>query len=139
MGSGGSGSGDMSAAIKGLETGIAQMKSGYAEMQGGLDELRAARADLASTVKKLKAVKAAVPGMFDEAQESYLAAIDADAQRIEQVYQGTLNEGFKGMFILVACCAAAGLLMLLGYKDTAPAVKRRNERLEGLEGESPQH
>lgn len=139
MGSGGSGSGDMSAAIKGLETGIAQMKSGYAEMQGGLDELRAARADLASTVKKLKAVKAAVPGMFDEAQESYLAAIDADAQRIEQVYQGTLNEGFKGMFILVACCAAVGLLMLLGYKDTAPAVKRRNERLEGLEGESPQH
>lgn len=139
MGSGGSDSGDMSAAIKGLETGIAQMKSGYAEMQGGLDELRAARADLASTVKKLKAVKAAVPGMFDEAQESYLAAIDADAQRIEQVYQGTLNEGFKGMFILVACCAAAGLLMLLGYKDTAPAVKRRNERLEGLEGESPQH
>ncbi|MGN0072209.1 MAG: MFS transporter [Coriobacteriales bacterium] len=130
-GMGSSGSGDMSAAIAGLQTGITEMKSGYAEMQDGLAELKAARAELASTVKKLKAVKAAVPGMFDEAQEKYLAAIDADAEHIEKVYQGTLNEGFKGMFILVACCAAAGLLMLLGYKDTAPAVQRRKQKKEG--------
>ncbi|MGN0038223.1 MAG: MFS transporter [Coriobacteriales bacterium] len=128
MSGAGSGSGDMSAAIAGLQSGIAQMKGGYAEMQNGLEELKASRAELASTVKKLKAVKAAVPGMFDEAQQKYLEAIDAEARQIQKVYQSTLNEGFKGMFILVAACAVFGLIVLMAYKDTAPAVQRRKQK-----------
>lgn len=32
------------------------------------------------------------------------------------------------MFILVTACSAFGLVVLMGYKDTAPAAQRRRQR-----------
>lgn len=121
---------EMDDAIAEMKAAMAGMPAGAGPMQGGMDELQSARDELAATVSKLQAVEDAIPALFDEAQENYLAAIDADAAHIEEVYQGTLNEGFKGIFIFVAICSAFGLAILMGYKDTAPAVQRRKQRKE---------
>lgn len=59
---------------------------------------------------------------------NYLASIDDNAEQIQQVYQQTLNGGFRGMAIFVAIVALIGLLVLVPYKDNRPGQK--NEVIE---------
>lgn len=56
----------------------------------------------------MKEVRDAIPGMFDEAEANYLAAIDEETDTIQATYQQTLNAGFKDMAVFVAICAIIG-------------------------------
>ena len=47
----------------------------------------------------------------------YLKAIDDDSDIIQAVYQNTLNEGFRNMFICVAVFNLIVLILLFFYKD----------------------
>ncbi|MDO4502610.1 MAG: hypothetical protein Q4D06_05435 [Coriobacteriia bacterium] len=66
---------------------------------------------------KLEAVSDAIPGLFDEAEENYLQAIDDNADVLKETYQRTLNDGFKGMAYFVFACSLVGLVLLIPYKD----------------------
>lgn len=90
--------------------------------------MQQAHDSLAETIAQLEEADAAIPGLFDEAEANYLASIDDNAEQIQQVYQQTLNGGFRGMAIFVAIVALIGLLVLVPYKDNRPGQK--NEVIE---------
>lgn len=115
----------------GMESGIDSMEDGIDEMDNALEmmgpmaagsKLEKQRDKLETTVKHMKAANKAVPAMFDEAEQNYLAEIDEATLVIQDTYRETLNEGFKGMALFVAACALAGLLVLIPYRD-----KRKKE------------
>lgn len=60
------------------------------------------------------------------AKEDYLHEIDGHADQIQITFQQTLNEGFRGLFSVVAVCSLIGLVLLFFYHDEARA-KRKKE------------
>ena len=107
----------MQFALSEMQSGSAEMQDARREMQEAHSKLQEARDDLADTISKLKKVKAAIPGVFDEAEANYLEEIDEVGPQIQEVYRSTLNGGFKGMAFFVAACAAVGLLVLVPYRS----------------------
>ena len=97
------------AQVSAMNIDLDSLRGAYSEMQAGSEQLH-------SIVSKLQIVEQAIPAMIDEAQENYLLAIDANAQNIQNVYRDTLNEGFKGMFILVAVTSALGILLVMLFR-----------------------
>lgn len=59
-------------------------------------------------------------------KQEYLDAIEAKRSTLEGIFQSTLNEGFRNMFLAASAVAVAGLLLTLllrGGKAAAPAVQ----------------
>ncbi len=128
------GSREMRNGLSEMSLGVAEMDS---DMQKGKSESRqpevrwqelvsahkdpqAAYDDLSETIAQMKEVRDAIPGMFDEAEANYLAAIDEEADTIQATYQQTPNTGFKDMAVFVAICAIIGVLPLTPYREKAP-------------------
>lgn len=104
---------------KGMQQGKSKMQTAQNEMASGRSELVSAHKDLQTayndldeTISQTKEVQDAIPGMFDEAEANYLAAIDEEADTIQTTYQQTLNKGFKDMAVFVAICAIIGCCCL---------------------------
>lgn len=116
-----------------LQNGLAEMQSGRSELQSSIAELKEARGELADTISKLEEVKEALPGTFEEAGQNYLAEIDKVGPEIQEVYRSTLNGGFKGMAFFVAACAAAGLIVLVPYRDK----KRKGSEVDAASSKEP--
>lgn len=87
----------------------AQMGQAIAGMQTGINKIRDAQ-------WKMGELKAAIPGAFEEARADYMKQLDAKEDEIKQIYQDTLNDGFRQMFIFTGCAAVVGILLLLLYK-----------------------
>lgn len=113
------------AGAAGIRKGIAGIESGMAKMKTALTQMNDGRAELADTIDKMEAVKAAIPDRFDEGGQNYLAEIDEEAPTIQKVFQQTLNEGFRGMFILSAICSALGVVILAFYRDDKHRIIRK--------------
>lgn len=113
------------AGAEGIRKGIAGIESGMAKMKTALAQMNDGRAELADTIDKMEAVKAAIPDRFDEGGQNYLAEIDEEAPTIQKVFQQTLNEGFRGMFILSAICSALGVVILAFYRDDKHRIIRK--------------
>lgn len=121
-------------ARNGIGTGKKDMQQGKSEMQAAQNEMASGRSELVSahkdlqtayndldeTISQIKEVRDTIPGMFDEAEANYLAAIDEEADTIQATYQQTLNKGFKDMAVFVAICAIIGCLLLIPYREKAP-------------------
>lgn len=110
----------------GMESGIKSMEDGIDKMDSALSmmgpmaagsKLEKQRDELKTTVKHMKAANKAVPAMFEEAEQNYLAEIDEATPVIQGAYRETLNEGFKGMALFVAVCSIVGLVVLVPYRD----------------------
>ena len=56
----------------------------------------------------------------DAAEQQYLAAIDDRAGDIESTFQSTVDEGFRGAFLLVGICSLVGLALLALYRHDRP-------------------
>lgn len=88
-----SGSG-MGAAVKSMEDTITQIDTITGQME---------------TLKK------AVPGAFKTAKTDYLKEIDKKQSKIESVFQKTLDDGFKNVYLTAGIGAIAALIFLLFY------------------------
>ena len=119
------GASGIEAGAAGIRKGIAGIESGMAKMKTALTQMNDGRSELADTIDKMEAVKAAIPDRFDEGGQNYLAEIDEEAPIIQKVFQQTLNEGFKGMFILSAICSAVGVVILAFYRDDKHRIARK--------------
>lgn len=121
----------------------ARVQKGIDELQGGMDDLEKTLADMKSmeelkgkqgtmkmaiakvteakagmedTLSKMKALKEAVPGVFEKAKDDYLGEIDRRAGRIEGMFQETLNGGFKQVYLTTVIAAIIAMLILLFYR-----------------------
>jgi len=104
----------------GLTTGRTELAKARADLSAAKATLQATRDEMADTISKMTELRAAVPGVFQQALTSYLAEIDARGPTLQSTFQSTLGVGFKGVYLLYG---AAGLLALLVLAAT-PKVKR---------------
>lgn len=87
---------EMSAAIKGMEGTITQMKD--LEM-------------------KMTELKDAVPAAFETAKTNYINEIGDKKEELQEAFQTTLNQGFRNVYLTAAIAATVALLFLLFYKQ----------------------
>ena len=107
-------------ATTGMPAGIDTTGSG--DMTAALEGMKAAETQMQDLVTMMTELKAAVPTAFDTYQADYLTAIDNNSDKIESVFQTTLNEGFKQIYMTVTIASALALVILLFYKkkDSIP-------------------
>ena len=110
---------------------VAQLASGQGGQGGGLpDDLKRLMedSDVTTIVGNVKTLakseieqEATASGMpneaVDAAEQQYLAEIDDHAGDIESTFQTTLDEGFRGAFLLVAASSLIGLALLAFYRE----------------------
>ncbi|EQI15350.1 UNVERIFIED_ORG: sugar (and other) transporter family protein [Clostridioides difficile F501] len=112
---------------------IAQLASGQGQGGDGAglpDDLQQLMkgSDVTTIVANVKTLakieieqEAASAGMpteaVDAAEQQYLAAIDDRAGDIESTFQSTVDEGFRGAFLLVGICSLVGLALLALYRE----------------------
>lgn len=108
---------ELDSAIDAVQSAQDEMRSAQDGIQSGIDGIESAQDEIGTTMSRMAILKVAVPDTFAEADRNYRAAIDERSDQIQDTFQGTLNEGFKGMFQLVAIFAAIGLVLLAFYHE----------------------
>jgi EmrB/QacA subfamily drug resistance transporter len=98
----------------GLTTGRTELAKARTDLSAAKDTLQATRDEMADTISKLTELKAAVPGVFQQALTTYLAEIDARGPSLQATFQSTLGEGFKGVYLLYGAACLLALLVLAG-------------------------
>lgn len=123
---------DINKAVRELNKAEADMRRSIKEMEAERREMADAMKEMKETASKLDAMKFklgklrdAVPGAFDEAADGYLISIGERDKAIEKIFQRTLNEGFKKIYLMVAVISALAILLLMGY-----STRREKEREE---------
>ena len=123
---------DINKAVRELNKAEADMRRSIKEMEAERREMADAMKEMKETASKLDAMKFklgklrdAVPGAFDEAADGYLISIGERDKAIEKIFQRTLNEGFKKIYLMVAVISAFAILLLMGY-----STRREKEREE---------
>lgn len=123
---------------------ISQLASGQGGGEGGaglpadLQQLMEG-SDVTTIVGNVKTLakteieqEAAASGMpteaVDAAEQQYLAAIDEHADDIETTFQGTIDEGFRGAFLLVGICSIVGLALLVLYREDRTSEARASRK-----------
>ncbi len=88
-----------------------------ASMQAGIQAMTDVRDEMATLKEHLQAMKEGVPDALEGAKQDYLGQIDERSGQIESAFQKTMNEGFRGLFMLVGICSVVGLALLVFYRD----------------------
>ena len=96
----------------GLATGRSELAKARTDLAAAKVKLQATRDEMADTIAKMTELKAAVPGVFQQALTDYLAQINAKGPTLEATYQSTLGEGFKGVYLLYGAACVLALLVL---------------------------
>ncbi len=105
--------------ITGIGMGIMQMQQALTSMGGNAVQASAMQGtisqltDLRDNMTKLKE---SIPNVFNEAKVGYLKEIDNNNQEIQKVFQSTLNEGYKDVYMTSTVAALAAIVVLLFYK-----------------------
>lgn len=102
--------------INSLEAKVSENEKSRAGMLSGINSIKSARSEMKDTVLKMTELKKAVPSAFDTAKENYIKEIDKKGPQIESVFQSTLNEGFKQVYLVVAIACAIALIIFAFYK-----------------------
>lgn len=79
-----------------------------------------------ATASKMQEATGSVPPQFEDAKAAYLEQVDAQSEEIQDIFHSCLNQGFKEMFLLVAACALAGLIILALYRDEERSAGAKN-------------
>jgi EmrB/QacA subfamily drug resistance transporter len=108
---------DLKAQIAALNTNIKETKRKKAKLETAVREMQRGLAEMDTTIEEMQALKDAVPAAFKEGEADYLTAIDQKSDKIEAVYQKTLNIGFRQIYITTAIFSVLGILLLLAYKE----------------------
>lgn len=104
-------------AISTLQSKVKTSKKSQTKMLGAINSLKNAKSEMNDTIDKMKELKNAIPSTFETAKENYIAEIDNSADAIETVFQDTLNQGFKQVYLVVAISSAIALIIFAFYRN----------------------
>lgn len=79
--------------------------------------------DMKELSQQLTEVRDALPAAFQEAGDNYAAAVKDMAPEIEDVYQSTVNTGYRNIYFFLAAANLIGLLLLALYKEPKQSKK----------------
>ncbi len=114
---------DLDAKISGLQGAIATLESKIAEstktraqMKMAIYSMTVTQAEMKTLSHEMQTLNAAVPGAFATAKTSYLDELDNRSDKLESVYQRTLNKGYQSIYLTVVVSSAIALFLLAFYK-----------------------
>lgn len=114
---------------KGIDSGISGIDSGIDAMEAAMAQgatpavmMQQALGDMKELSRKLTELKEAVPAAFEEAGDNYADSVRELAPEIEDMFQETVNSGYRDMYLFQVASNALGLLLLMFYKE--PRKKR---------------
>lgn len=98
-----------------LAEGRKALTDARAELAAGLASLDDTRSEMKQTITQMGELRDAVPAVFDQALDDYLAEIKAQGPQLEQVFATTLGSGFKGVYLfdMAVCLLALGVIALV--------------------------
>ena len=103
-------------AIATLNGKIASSEQSQSEMSAALEQMTAAKAEMETLLDEMQTLNDAVPEAFETAKADYLAELDTKSGEIEEVYQSTVNEGYRSIYVTSSVSAALAILLLVFYK-----------------------
>jgi EmrB/QacA subfamily drug resistance transporter len=104
-------------AVDGISQGIAGMETQNPMMVGTM-------------LTYMKSIRDDLPGAFAQAEADYMQQVDASSTSLQTIYQDTLNQGFRQIYLTVAIVSLLALLVLIGYR---PVVKTKDEKLSEIQ------
>lgn len=112
---------DMIGELEGARAEVAkklkEAKSSQEELGGAMKEMKGSIKDMKTLSKQMKAMKKAVPDALNKAGEDYAASVAAMSTEIEDVYQSTMNVGYRNMYLFLVGVNILGLLLLAFYRE----------------------
>ena len=121
---------ELNAKISELQSAIAMLNGKIAssiqsqnQMSAAIAQITAVKIEMQTLLDEMNELNSAVPASFDTAKESYLAEIDVRSEKIETVYQGTINEGYQSIYLTVIVSAALALILLVFYRKKKQPVE----------------
>lgn len=102
--------------ISGLETAVSRMKE--SENPQANEAILKNKLELNDLVSKLKVQKDAIPTTFDKAQSDYIDKIKSLDSNIKNIFQNTLNQGFKQIYLTVSFSSIFAILILMFYRKS---------------------
>ncbi|MGL4483580.1 MAG: MFS transporter [Anaerovoracaceae bacterium] len=108
--------------IKEIESGIDKGISGVDDGIKGMPNipipgLITVKSELITLKERLLKVKAAIPENFDKGKVNYLTEIEKSRNKIEDIFQKTLNEGFKDVYATMVFSSVFAVFLLLLYRE----------------------
>ncbi len=103
-------------AISTLNGKIAQSKQSQSEMSAAMAQIAAAKTEMETLLSEMTRLSDAIPGAFETAKKDYLAELDARSDKLQEVYQSTLNKGYQSIYFTVIVSSVLAILLLILYK-----------------------
>lgn len=79
---------------------------------------------VSTMVSQMTALKNALPDAVSQGFQNYLGEVKAMGAQIQNIYQKTMETGFKQVYMTTAIASAFALVVLLFYKDRHERVKK---------------
>lgn len=83
---------------------------------------------VSTMVSQMTALKNALPDAVNQGFQNYLGEVKAMGAQIQNVYQKTMETGFKQVYMTTAIASAFALVVLLFYKDKHERVKKEKKK-----------
>ena len=83
---------------------------------------------VSTMVTQMTALKNALPDAVNQGFQNYLGEVKAMGAQIQNIYQKTMETGFKQVYMTTAIASAFALAVLLFYKDKHERVKKEKKK-----------
>ncbi len=108
---------EMAAEKEELAAGIIETKTKRAGLVAAIAEIEGEKVSMNAALGKMAALKASIPDVFEQAENDYLAKLEAMRPELDTTFKDTLNSGFRMMYVVVAVANAFALLVLMLYSS----------------------
>ncbi|MDP4119922.1 MAG: MFS transporter [Bacillota bacterium] len=122
---------ELNSSISTLESKISAANTNKSNINSAIDAINSSISKMEDLKSKMIKMNAAVPAAFETAKNNYLLSVNDKSSKIENVFQTTLNEGFKNVYLSAAIASAIALLLLAFYS-------KKRENLFSLTDENQQ-
>lgn len=113
--------------INALNNSVLEMDNAISQMPPFLKEQKSsmenAKGEMATTISQLNELSAFIPTALDKGEVEYINRIEDNRRNIEHVFQKTLNEGFRNVYLVVAISSIIGIILICFYKSGKNIVK----------------
>ncbi len=92
-------------------------KKSQSEMGTAISGMQDSRTEMKELLRMLDELKAAIPGAVKGAGESYVNSIDELSPEIEDVFQSTVNVGYRNMYLFLVAVNVLGIFLLMFYSE----------------------
>lgn len=107
-----------------LEKTLKETTAKKQQMTDALSKMNNEKVLMINAMNTTKELKESIPLTFEKAKKDYLKSIEARKPQIQEVFQSTLNVGFKQMYLTVFYINLLAFIVLLFYNKPSTSKQR---------------